>query len=46
LTGSLPVILLDANLAALAMEYGLTLCSTDADFARIPGLQWKNPLQR
>jgi len=34
----------DAHLAALAMEYGLTLCSTDADFARFPGLRWENPL--
>lgn len=35
----------DAHLAALAMEYGLTLCSTDADFARFPGLRWENPLR-
>jgi toxin-antitoxin system PIN domain toxin len=34
----------DANLAALALQYGLTLCSTDADFARFPGLKWENPL--
>lgn len=34
----------DAHLAALAIEYGLTLCSTDADFARFPGLTWRNPL--
>lgn len=34
----------DAHLAALAIEHGLTLCSTDADFARFPGLTWKNPL--
>lgn len=27
-------------------EYGLTLCSTDADFARFPGLRWENPLAR
>jgi uncharacterized protein len=36
----------DAHLAALAMEYGLTLCSTDADFARFPGLLWENPLAK
>lgn len=36
----------DAHLAALALEYGLTLCSTDADFARFPGLRWENPLAR
>lgn len=34
----------DAHLAALAMEYGLVLCSTDADFDRFPGLAWQNPL--
>lgn len=34
----------DAHLAALAMEHGLTLCSTDGDFARFPGLRWSNPL--
>ncbi len=35
----------DAHLAALAIEHGLTLCSTDADFARFPGLRWENPLR-
>jgi toxin-antitoxin system PIN domain toxin len=34
----------DAHLAALAMEHGLTLCSTDGDFARFEGLRWQNPL--
>jgi uncharacterized protein len=34
----------DAHLAALALEHGLTLCSTDGDFARFPGLAWRNPL--
>lgn len=34
----------DAHLAALAIEHGLTLCSTDGDFARFAGLDWKNPL--
>ena len=34
----------DAHLAALAMEHGLVLCSTDGDFARFPGLRWLNPL--
>ena len=36
----------DAHLAALAIEHGLILCSTDGDFARFPGLRWENPLQR
>jgi hypothetical protein len=34
----------DAHLAALAIEHGLTLCSTDGDFAKFPGLTWRNPL--
>jgi len=34
----------DAHLAALAIEHGLTLCSTDGDFARFQGLRWHNPL--
>lgn len=34
----------DADLAALALEHGLTLCSTDPDFARFAGLRWENPL--
>jgi len=34
----------DAHLAALALEHDLTLCSSDQDFARFPGLRWENPL--
>lgn len=34
----------DAHLAALAMEHGLTCCSTDSDFSRFPGLKWENPM--
>ena len=34
----------DAHLAALTMEHGLILCSTDGDFGRFPGLRWRNPL--
>jgi predicted nucleic acid-binding protein len=34
----------DAHLAALAIEHGLTLCSTDGDFARFPDLAWLDPL--
>jgi uncharacterized protein len=34
----------DAHLAALAIEHDLTLCSSDQDFARFPGLRWENPL--
>ena len=35
----------DAHLAAIAMEHGLTLYSTDSDFARFPALNWRNPLR-
>jgi toxin-antitoxin system PIN domain toxin len=34
----------DAHLAALAIEHGLTLFTTDGDFARFAGLRWQNPL--
>lgn len=34
----------DAHLAALAIEWGLELCSADRDFARYPGLRWHNPI--
>ena len=33
----------DAHLAALAMERGYVLYSTDTDFARFGGLRWVNP---
>jgi uncharacterized protein len=34
----------DAHLAALAIEYRAEVASTDADFARFPGLRWFNPI--
>ncbi len=34
----------DAHLAALAIEHGAELCSSDPDFAHFPGLKWSNPL--
>ena len=37
-------LVLDAHLAALAVEHGLTLCSTDGDFARFRRLRWLNPI--
>jgi len=40
-TGAL---LSDAILAAYAIEHRARLCSSDADFARFPGLDWENPL--
>jgi toxin-antitoxin system PIN domain toxin len=37
-------LVMDAALAALAIEHGATLCTTDRDFARFEGLTWMNPL--
>jgi toxin-antitoxin system PIN domain toxin len=34
----------DAQLAALTIEYGGVLHTTDRDFSRFPGLRWKNPI--
>jgi uncharacterized protein len=34
----------DAVLAALAIEHGATIASTDRDFARFAGVKWVNPL--
>lgn len=34
----------DAHLAALALQYGLTVISADSDFARFPSVRWHNPL--
>jgi toxin-antitoxin system PIN domain toxin len=34
----------DAHIAALGIEHGLILNSSDSDFARFPGLRWENPL--
>ena len=37
-------LVVDAHLAALAIEHGATLASTDRDFARFPGLRFRDPL--
>jgi hypothetical protein len=34
----------DAHLAALAIEHQGEVHSNDTDFARFPGLRWRNPL--
>ena len=36
----------DAYIAALAIEHGCVLYSTDSDFSRFPNLKWKNPLNQ
>lgn len=38
-------LVVDAHLAALAVEHGCVLYSTDSDFSRFPKLKWKNPLK-
>jgi toxin-antitoxin system PIN domain toxin len=43
-TGSAGNLTTDAHLAALAIEHGAELCSTDADFGRFQRLRWTNPL--
>jgi hypothetical protein len=37
-------LIMDAHLAALAIEHGALLATTDRDFARFPGLRFFNPL--
>ena len=43
-TGAAANLTTDAHLAALAIERGAELCSTDSDFARFRGLRWTSPL--
>jgi toxin-antitoxin system PIN domain toxin len=38
-------LVMDAHLAALALEHGAALASSDRDFSRFPGLQLINPLR-
>ena len=38
-------LVMDAALAAIALEHGATLCSTDRDFSRFDQLDWHNPIQ-
>ena len=35
----------DAQHAAVAIEHGCTMVSTDSDFDRFPGLRWRHPLR-
>lgn len=35
----------DAHLAALSLEVGAVIHSTDRDFSMFPGIKWKNPIQ-
>ena len=38
-------LMMDAHLAALAIEHGAVLFTNDRDFSRFPGLKWTNPLE-
>jgi toxin-antitoxin system PIN domain toxin len=42
--GAMGPLVTDAVLAALALESGASLASTDQDFRRFPGLRWIDPL--
>lgn len=44
-TGTAGNLTTDAHLAALAIENGAVLFSTDGDFSRFRGLRWVNPLR-
>ena len=35
----------DARHAAVALEHGCTMVSTDSDFGRFPELRWQHPLR-
>ena len=43
-SGAIGPKLSDAVLAAIALEHGAQLASTDRDFRRFPSLRWLNPL--
>lgn len=44
-TGTAGNLVPDAHLAALSIEHGAELCSSDADFSRFPGVRWVDPLR-
>jgi toxin-antitoxin system PIN domain toxin len=45
-TGTRGPLMMDAHLAALAIEHGATLCTNDRDFSRFPGLRLEYPLSQ
>lgn len=42
--GTIGTMASDLHLAAIAIEHQAELHSNDGDFARFPGLRWRNPL--
>jgi toxin-antitoxin system PIN domain toxin len=45
-SGAKAKLVADAQHAAIAVEHGCTLVTTDSDFDRFPGLRWQHPLRR
>ena len=43
-SGATGKLVADAQHAAVAIEHGCTIVSTDSDFSRFPGLRWQHPL--
>ena len=43
-SGATGKLVADAQHAAIAIEHGCTMVSTDSDFNRFPGLRWQHPL--
>ena len=44
-SGATGKLVADAQHAAVALEHGCTMVSTDADFSRFPRLRWQHPLR-
>lgn len=44
LSGAAGKLIADAQHAAIALEHGCTLVTTDSDFSRFPSLHWQHPL--
>ena len=44
-SGAAGKLVADAQHAAVAIEHGCTLVTTDSDFDRFPGLRWQHPLR-
>lgn len=45
-SGATAKLVADAQHAAVAVEHGCTLATTDSDFDRFPGLRWRHPLRK
>ena len=44
-SGATGKLVADAQHAAVAIEHGCTMVSTDSDFSRFPALRWQQPLR-